>query len=85
MTAAADAALTANHELAQSGIRFVARVARFVSGLRELAPYAAIELLLPGGSLIALSLWLYRRYKQKAAAGAQEPTQGAVQQAPVAA
>lgn len=28
--------------------------------LRSLGPYAAIELLLPGGSLIALSLWLYR-------------------------
>jgi hypothetical protein len=29
--------------------------------LRGLAPYAAIELVLPGGSLIALLLWLYRR------------------------
>jgi hypothetical protein len=29
--------------------------------LRDLGPYAAIELLLPGGSLIALLLWLYRR------------------------
>lgn len=32
--------------------------------LRQLAPYAAIELLLPGGSLIALCLWLYRRHKR---------------------
>jgi hypothetical protein len=29
--------------------------------LKELAPYAAIELLLPGGSLMALTLWFYRR------------------------
>jgi hypothetical protein len=29
--------------------------------LRALAPYAAVELLLPGGSVIALLLWLYRR------------------------
>ncbi|MGH3428654.1 MAG: hypothetical protein ACRDQZ_13980 [Mycobacteriales bacterium] len=29
--------------------------------LRELGPYAAIELVLPGGSLLALLLWLYRR------------------------
>ena len=31
--------------------------------LREVAPYAAIELILPGGSLMALMLWLYRRRK----------------------
>ena len=30
---------------------------------KELAPYVAIELLLPGGSLIALLLWLYSRRK----------------------
>ena len=29
--------------------------------LRSLGPYAAIELLLPGGSIIALLIWLYRR------------------------
>ncbi len=27
---------------------------------RTLGPYLAIELLLPGGSLVALLLWLYR-------------------------
>jgi hypothetical protein len=32
--------------------------------LRDLAPYAALELVLPGGSLMALSLWLYRRHKR---------------------
>jgi hypothetical protein len=32
--------------------------------LKELAPYAAIELLLPGGSVVALTLWLYRRRKK---------------------
>jgi len=31
--------------------------------LRQLAPYALIELLLPGGTLLALGLWLYRRRK----------------------
>jgi hypothetical protein len=30
--------------------------------LRDLGPYAAIELLLPGGSLIVLLVWLYRRH-----------------------
>jgi hypothetical protein len=29
--------------------------------VRQLGPYAAIELLLPGGSLLAIVLWLYRR------------------------
>jgi hypothetical protein len=32
-----------------------------VAKLRGFAPYAAIELVLPGGSVIALLLWLYRR------------------------
>jgi hypothetical protein len=30
---------------------------RLATALRTLGPYAAIELLLPGGSLVALSLW----------------------------
>jgi hypothetical protein len=29
--------------------------------LKDLAPYALIELVLPGGSVMALLLWLYRR------------------------
>jgi hypothetical protein len=37
--------------------------AAVLARLRGLAPYAAIELVLPGGSLLALLLWLYRRYK----------------------
>ena len=32
----------------------------FAAG-RSFGPYLAIELLLPGGSLIALLLWLYHR------------------------
>jgi len=32
-----------------------------IQALRRLGPYAAIELLLPGGSLLAIALWLYRR------------------------
>jgi hypothetical protein len=32
-----------------------------VAKVRNFAPYAAIGLVLPGGSLIALLLWLYRR------------------------
>ena len=40
-------------------------LAAVIAKLRGLAPYAAIVLVLPGGSLIALLLWLYRS-RQKA-------------------
>jgi hypothetical protein len=36
-------------------------MASAIAGLKEFGPYAAIELVLPGGSLIALLLWLHRR------------------------
>ena len=32
-----------------------------VSRIRAVAPYALMELVLPGGSVMALLLWLYRR------------------------
>jgi hypothetical protein len=38
------------------------RTSRLVSSVRELGPYAAIALILPGGSLIALAL-LSRRHR----------------------
>jgi hypothetical protein len=40
---------------------FGAWIGRIAALLRDLGPYAAIELVLPGGSVIALLLWLYRR------------------------
>ncbi|MHB8814392.1 MAG: hypothetical protein ACYDAE_14120 [Steroidobacteraceae bacterium] len=40
----------------------VSRMTRLVALLRELGPYLAIELILPGGSLIALVLWFCRRH-----------------------
>jgi len=40
-------------------------LSRFPSQLSALGPYLAIELLLPGGSLIALLLWLYQRKHQE--------------------
>ena len=45
---------------------------RGFAGLRELAPYAAIELLLPGGSLMALGLWFFRRKAKRKAVRAAE-------------
>jgi hypothetical protein len=32
---------------------------------RAIGPYVAIEILLPGGSLIALLLWLYRSKQRR--------------------
>jgi len=49
-------------------------VGRAAALLRSLGPYAAIELLLPGGSLIALLLWLYRRHSAARCAAAATGT-----------
>lgn len=35
-------------------------IAKIIAGIRRVAPYLATELILPGGSLIALVLWLLR-------------------------
>jgi hypothetical protein len=43
-----------------------------VGRLRDLAPYAVVELILPGGSLIAVLLWLYRRQKKAPEFATQE-------------
>ena len=34
---------------------------RLADSVRELGPYAAIAVVVPGGSLIALSVWAVRR------------------------
>jgi hypothetical protein len=44
--------------------KLAAQAMAAIAKLRILAPYAAIELILPGGSLLALLLWLYRRQKR---------------------
>jgi hypothetical protein len=41
-----------------------------VAQLRNLGPYLAVELILPGGSLLALLLWLYRHRPVARAHGA---------------
>jgi hypothetical protein len=48
----------ATWEGARSGLRQA--ITRFVGWVRSLGPYAAIELVLPGGSIIAVALWTYR-------------------------
>ncbi len=41
---------------------------RTASRLSELGPYLAIELIMPGGSLLALGLWWYRHRHAKVVA-----------------
>jgi hypothetical protein len=42
-------------------------ISRFAGTLRELGPYTAIALILPGGSLIALAAWSFRHRPRGAA------------------
>src|SRR6202034_3587765 len=44
--------------------------------LKALAPYALIELVLPGGSVMALLLWLYRRRKNGVGFGPVDAASG---------
>jgi hypothetical protein len=61
MTAIATVAPNVGLDLAATRSRLAAWVVRIAVMLRKLGPYAAIEILLPGGTLMALLLWLYRR------------------------
>jgi hypothetical protein len=71
MIAAAAAAPTSNCAISLQGASAVLSqksrsvrhgwMAAAIAGLKEFGPYAAIELVLPGGSLIAILLWLHRR------------------------
>jgi hypothetical protein len=55
-----------------AGFEPVARRLRSMWGVvREFAPYAAIELILPGGTVIAILCWMYRRR-----AATRKPTHG---------
>ena len=49
-----------------------AYAAAVVAKLRVLAPYALIELILPGGSVMAVLLWLYRRQRKVPVFATQE-------------
>jgi hypothetical protein len=61
MTAIATVAPMAGLELASIRSLLAAWMARIGAILRKVGPYAALEILLPGGTLMALLLWLYRR------------------------
>jgi hypothetical protein len=38
-------------------------IRQIIGIVRRLGPYAAIEIVLPGGSLVVLVLWLFRQHK----------------------
>jgi hypothetical protein len=44
-------------------------LAKIVALGRAIGPYVALEILLPGGTLIALLLWLYRTHAKKTPLG----------------
>jgi NodT family efflux transporter outer membrane factor (OMF) lipoprotein len=46
-------------------------IAKGVALVKTLGPYAALELVLPGGTLVALLLWLYRHRRRQEPAGGQ--------------
>ena len=63
MTAPAEGGVRFAAAWAPLGARMAGTMARVATVLRGLGPYAAIELILPGGSVLALLLWLYRRHR----------------------
>jgi hypothetical protein len=54
---------TRNSPTLQSGQGVRDWIRKAIAIIKDLGPYAAIELILPGGSVIAVLLWLYRRSK----------------------
>ena len=50
-----------------SRLRYFGGTNRLANTLRELGPYTAIALILPGGSLIALAAWSFRHRPRGAA------------------
>ena len=45
------------------------RLGKWLTGMREFGPYLLIELLLPGGTLVAFVLWLMQRVKHVGLSG----------------
>lgn len=60
-------------------------IGRIAALVREFGPYVVIELVLPGGSLIALSMWLFRRYRNASRSAAQGEREGKPSAAPIVA
>ena len=50
------------------------RLGKWLTGMRELGPYLLIELLLPGGTLVAFLLWLMQRVKRAGFGALRRPS-----------
>jgi hypothetical protein len=74
MSATTEIARTRPAEPASNPGKTTAWTARVRRILRSFGPYAAIEILLPGGSLMALALWLYRWHRRRLDHQGDEPT-----------
>lgn len=66
MTAATMFAARSITDQAAMSITIAAWIRRAAAFVKGFGPYAAIELILPGGSIVALVLWLYRRHQKEA-------------------
>ena len=62
MNAVTPSVLNLTRLLAHVG--FADRLVRGIALVRAIGPYVAIEIILPGGTLLALLFWLYRRYQR---------------------
>lgn len=49
----------------------LARVKEMLPAVRALGPYLLVELILPGGTLIAATMWLVQHWRRAEAAPAQ--------------
>ena len=70
MTSPVESTLLGAAELDSARSALAGWAARGLALVKSLGPYAAIELLLPGGSVLALLLWLYRRHRRTLAESA---------------
>jgi hypothetical protein len=64
MMSAMEFTSTFNARRTPGTLKLRAYMTAVVAKLRTVAPYALIELILPGGSVMALLLWLYRRQRK---------------------
>jgi hypothetical protein len=57
---------------ALTALRLSTRSGEVAAKIRSIAPYALMELILPGGSVMALLLWLYRQRKKASVLATEE-------------
>jgi len=61
MTASFRALLTGTHGIIPHDVAGAGWTGRTLAVMRQVAPYLALELLLPGGTLVSFLYWLWRR------------------------